>query len=187
MRFRKIQYGGGRRNEARFFLSLCLGHWHVTRSQADLQAAGPPRLLGDLGALEALWAARAGAAVRARRGGLLGEPGLAGAAHAGLSARTRTRRRAGRGLAGTARGGPEARSCRRRRRRLCRCWYCRWCWCCGRSAKEEQLRDVQRRHQRAHNLLPTAKLPLATSLLFGFHLQVVSCRELLSLSPSFTL
>lgn len=37
----------------------------MTRSQADLQAAWGPRLLGDLGALKALWAARASTAVGA--------------------------------------------------------------------------------------------------------------------------
>lgn len=140
MRFRKIQYGGGRRNEARFFLSLCLGHWHVTRSQADLQAAGVPRLLGDLSEpskpSEPLRRARRWEPGEAASSA--SQPGLAGAAHAGLSARTRTRRRAGRGLAGTARGGPEARSCRRRCRR-CYCWYRRWCWCCGRPARKGSL------------------------------------------------
>ncbi|CAO2579976.1 hypothetical protein LEMLEM_LOCUS1224, partial [Lemmus lemmus] len=37
-----------------------------------------------------------------------------------------------------------------------------------------QFRDIQQRPHRVHNLRSTSKLPLATSLFSGFHLQAAS-------------
>lgn len=180
MRFRKIQYGGGRRNEARFFLSLCLGHWHVTRSQADLQAAGVPRLLGDLGAFEALWAAPAGTAVGARRGGLLGEPAGTSRCRSRWAERTHTHTQTGRARASGDRAGRAGGAQLPPPLPPLLLLVPPLVLMLQAPRQKGQPRDVQQRPRRLHNLLSTAKLALATCLFFGFHLQVVSCGELLS-------